>query len=62
MMMLVASIEKIVSLVTDAIQEGLSERNSEKEAAASAKAETKRLSPENEKVEEPARKKNKIDN
>ena len=50
------SIEKIVSLVTDAIQEGLSERNSEKEIAASAKAETKAVSAE-EKVEEPAEKK-----
>ena len=46
------SIEKIVSLVTDAIQEGLSERNSEKEAASSAKA-----APAEEKVEEPAEKK-----
>ena len=33
------SIEKIVSLVTDAIQEGLSERNSEKEATTSAESE-----------------------
>ena len=32
------SIEKIVSLVTDAIQEGLTERNSEKEATTDAKA------------------------
>ena len=48
------SIEKIVSLVTDAIQEGLSERNSEKEALA-AKAEAKAASAE-EKVEEPAEK------
>ena len=50
------SIEKIVSLVTDAIQEGLSERNSEKEAAAYAKAEAK-AAPAEEKVEEPAEKK-----
>jgi small subunit ribosomal protein S2 len=44
------SIEKIVSLVTDAIQEGLSERNSEKEAAASAKSEVN-AAPNEEKVE-----------
>ena len=50
------SIEKIVSLVTDAIQEGLSERNSEKEAAASAKVEANAASAE-EKVEESAEKK-----
>ena len=52
------SIEKIVSLVTDAIQEGLSERNSEKEAAASAKVEANAASVE-EKVEESAEKKQK---
>ena len=51
------SIEKIVSLVTDAIQEGLSERNSEKEAAASAKAEAKQATAEEKKVETPAEKK-----
>ena len=50
------SIEKIVSLVTDAIQEGLSERNSEKEAAASTKVEANAASAE-EKVEESAEKK-----
>ena len=50
------SIEKIVSIVTDAIQEGLLERNSEKEVAASAKAVAKSTSAE-EKVEEPAEKK-----
>ena len=49
------SIEKIVSLVTDAIQEGLSERNSEKEAAASAKVEANASA--EEKVEESAEKK-----
>jgi small subunit ribosomal protein S2 len=51
------SIEKIVSLVTDAIQEGLSERNSEKEAAASAKAEAKQATAEEKKVETPAEEK-----
>jgi small subunit ribosomal protein S2 len=50
------SIEKIVSLVTDAIHEGLSERNSEKEAAASAKAEAKAATAE-KKVDEQAEKK-----
>ena len=52
----IAVIEKIVSIVTDAIQEGLLERNSEKEGAASAKAEAK-ATPAEEKVEEPAEKK-----
>ena len=50
------SIEKIVSLVTDAIQEGLLERNSEKEDAVSAKTEAK-ATPAEKKVEEPAKKK-----
>ena len=50
------SIEKIVSIVTDAIQEGLSERNSEKEAAASAKSEAN-AAPNEEKVEQLAEKK-----
>lgn len=50
------SIEKIVSIVTDAIQEGLSERNSEKEAAASAKSEAN-AAPNEEKVEQLSEKK-----